>query len=37
MSPQAKKKADVVEHFQVLGHAGLLINKPPGKAGLLFI
>jgi hypothetical protein len=31
------KKADVVEHPKVFGHVGLLFNKPPGKAELLFI
>ena len=32
-----KKKADVVKHPEVFGHAGLLCNEPPGQAGLLFI
>jgi hypothetical protein len=31
------KKADVVEHPEVFRHVGLLFNKPPGLAGLLFI
>jgi hypothetical protein len=31
------KKADVVEHPKVFGHVGLLVNQPPGTAGLLFI
>jgi len=31
------KKADVVEHPEVFHHVGLLINKPPGMAGLPFI
>jgi len=31
------KKADVAEHPKVFGHVGLLFNKPPGKAELLFI
>jgi hypothetical protein len=30
------KKADVVEHPAVLGHVGLLVNEPPGMAGLPF-
>jgi hypothetical protein len=33
----ANKKADVAEHPMVFGHVGLLVNTPPGKAGLLFI
>ena len=32
-----KKKAGVVEHPEVFDHAGLLINGPPGKAGVPFI
>ena len=40
-SPQAgatksQKKADVAEHPEVINHAGLLVNEPPGQAGLLF-
>jgi hypothetical protein len=35
-SPRTKK-ADVAEHPQVFHHVGLLINGPPGMAGLLFI
>jgi hypothetical protein len=31
------KKADVVEHPEVFGHVGLLVNEPPGLAGLLLI
>jgi len=31
------KKADVAEHPKVFRHVGLLFNKPPGKAELLFI
>jgi hypothetical protein len=27
----------VVGHPQAFDHVGLLVNKPPGKAGLLFI
>ena len=33
----SKKKADVVEHPEVFGHAGLLVNEPPGQTGLPFI
>jgi len=32
----ATKKADVAEHPKVFGHVGLLVNEPPGWAGLLF-
>ena len=32
-----KKKADVAEHPKAFRHVGLLVNKPPGRAGLLFI
>ena len=32
-----KKKADVVKHPEVFGHAGILCNEPPGQTGLLFI
>jgi hypothetical protein len=35
--PSKAEKADVVEHLQVFDHVGLLANKPPGQAGLLFI
>ena len=31
------KKADMVEHPEVFDHAGLLVNEPPGIAGLPFI
>jgi hypothetical protein len=31
------KKADVAEHLEVSCHVGLLVNEPPGTAGLLFI
>jgi hypothetical protein len=31
------KKAEVVEHPEVFDHVGLLINEPPGTAGLPFI
>jgi hypothetical protein len=30
------KKADVVEHPEAFDHVGLLFNKPPGIAELLF-
>jgi hypothetical protein len=30
------KKADVAEHPEVFHHVGLLVNEPPGTAGLLF-
>jgi hypothetical protein len=32
-----EKKADVVEYPEVFDHVGLLVNEPPGTAGLLFI
>jgi hypothetical protein len=31
-----KQKADVVKDPQGLNHVGLLVNEPPGRAGLLF-
>ena len=31
------KKADVAEHPEVFHHVGLLVNEPPGAAGLLLI
>jgi len=31
------KKADVMEHPKAFDHVGLLVNQPPGTAGLLFI
>jgi len=31
-----KKKAGVVEHLGVFDHVGLLVNEPPGTAGLPF-
>jgi hypothetical protein len=34
---QRKKKTGVVEYPEVFDHAGLLVNEPPGKAGLPFI
>jgi hypothetical protein len=33
----SEKKAGVVEHPEVFDHAGLLVNGPPGMAGLPFI
>jgi hypothetical protein len=32
-----QKKADVVEHPEVIDHVGLLVNWPPGTAELPFI
>jgi hypothetical protein len=32
-----KKKADVEEHQEAFHHVGLLVNEPPGAAGLLFV
>jgi hypothetical protein len=29
-------KADVVEHPEVFDHVGILVNRPPGTAGLPF-
>jgi hypothetical protein len=34
---QANKKTAVANHQEVIGHVGLLVNEPPGMAGLLFI
>jgi hypothetical protein len=31
------KKADVVENPEAFDHVGLLVNEPPGTAGLPFI
>jgi len=31
------KKTGVLEHPEAFEHAGLLVNEPPGWAGLLFI
>jgi hypothetical protein len=31
------KKADVAEHPEVFDHVGLLVDEPPGTAGLPFI
>jgi hypothetical protein len=36
-SLMTNKKADVAEYPRVIDHVGLLINEPPGTAGLLFI
>ena len=33
----AKKKADVAERPAAFDHVGLLVNGPPGTAGLPFI
>ena len=32
-----QKKADVGDHPEVFGHVGLLVDRPPGTAGLPFI
>jgi hypothetical protein len=37
LSKRATKKADVLKHLMVFKHVGLLVNEPPGLAGLLFI
>ena len=34
---RAQKKTDVWEHPGVFEHVGLLVNEPPGTAGLPFI
>jgi hypothetical protein len=34
---KVQKKADAAEHPQVFDRVGLLVNEPPGTAGLLFI
>jgi len=31
------EKADVADHPTVIGHVGLLVDEPPGPAGLPFI
>jgi hypothetical protein len=31
------QKADVAEHPEAFDHVGLLVNEPPGTAGLLSI
>jgi len=35
--PHGEKKADVVEHPEAFHHVGLLVNGPPGMAGLPLI
>jgi len=35
--PNLRKKADVAKHPKVFDHVGLLVNEPPGTAGLLSI
>jgi hypothetical protein len=34
---QEQKKADAAEHPEMFGRIGLLVNEPPGTAGLPFI
>jgi hypothetical protein len=36
-SLKRNKKADVVENPKAFDHVGLLVNEPPGQAGLPFI
>ncbi len=36
LSVSENKKADVAEHHYVFSHAGILVNEPPGTAGLPF-
>jgi hypothetical protein len=36
-SAAINKKADVIERPEAFHHVGLLVNEPPGTAGLLFI
>jgi len=31
------KKADVAKHPKALNHVGLLVNRPPGTAGMPFV
>jgi hypothetical protein len=31
------EKTDVAEHLKAFDHVGLLVNKPPGTTGLLFV
>jgi hypothetical protein len=31
------EKTDVAEHPKAFDHVGLLLNKPPGTTGLLFV
>jgi len=35
--PKRNKKADVVEGPKAFDHVGLLVDEPPGQAGLLLI
>jgi hypothetical protein len=35
-APPKAKKADVTEHREVFHHVGVLVNEPPGMAGLPF-
>jgi hypothetical protein len=35
--PERNKKADAVEHPEVFDRVGLLVNGPPGTAGLPLI
>jgi len=37
LAPPEPKKTDVGEHPEAFDHVGLLVNEPPGAAGLLFI
>jgi hypothetical protein len=37
MTADKNKKTDVPERPQAFEHVGLLVNKPPGRFGLLFI
>jgi hypothetical protein len=34
---EGEKKTDVIEHPEVFGHVGLLVNGPSGTAGLPFV
>jgi hypothetical protein len=36
-SPLATKKADAAKHPSVFDHVGLLVNGPPGRAGVPLI
>jgi len=36
-APPQVKKADLMEYPEVFDQVGLLVNEPPGKAGLPFI
>jgi hypothetical protein len=37
LTDTGKQKADAAEHPQVFHHVGLLVNGPPGMAGLPFM